>query len=86
MRLTNPVDLQRPGIHGGVIYGMPISGRAIHHHLIAAEVGWRGFSVFAGTIFNRDDTGASTAWTHDGTWGLMFSSQAIVNLFAKSKK
>lgn len=109
--LTNPQDLEKPGLRVGGLYGMPLSGRAVKHHLGALALGWGPVQVFAGYVANRLQvapgvaTAASAAnaaqtdetttvgeaadvkavWRKSFTWGVVFSTDAIVKFLARKK-
>jgi hypothetical protein len=61
-----------------VIYGMPLSGRAIHHQLVAASFGFSHAQVFVGAIFNHNQVVASAATTPNANTSVVTTtSQAV---------
>ena len=71
-----------------LLYGLPISGQPLKHHLLALAIGLNKVQLYGGYVFNQDPakpavatgsvTDATTStWSHSFTWGLNVPVSAI---------
>lgn len=97
-RDTKKVQLQ---LVPTLIYGMPITGKPLQHHLVGASIGLNYVQVFGGARFDRREqvvssvegntptgslvTPSGDRWTKSWVWGLNIPVQSVVNLLKNAR-
>ena len=73
------------------LYGMPITGKPLQHHLLAAAIGLNRAQVFVGVLFNRTETPSGNELPKTATWertlsfGLNLPVQSVVAVLKPKK-